>query len=282
MLMGSGTSNDARVSAPVIGQVPHVPYTSRRSILLGVAGGLAIFTAAALVAMLRQEAWEFPLLKAMNAIAGHSALLDRLVQSLTVNQLPQGVALIALLWYLWFETNDIDDRARLLGGLVAAVCAGFLSRVLQLGLPTHLRPLHTEALGFVLPAGVEPQTLNHFNAFPSDHGAVFFTLAIVIWRTRPWLGLAAFAWAVIVDFARVYEGYHWPSDIVGAFGLSLLVASAFQNPWVHRLASRTVALEQIWRPWFYMLAFLVTYQIATLFDDIRQIGHGIALAIAAS
>ncbi len=107
-------------------------------------------------------------------------------------------------------------------------------------------------------------------------------MAIVVWRTWPWLGLAAFTWAAIVDLARVYEGFHWPTDIVGAFGLALMVVSAFRGPWFHRLARRLVSLEQIGRPWFYMLAFLVTYQVATLFDDIRQIGRGIASAIAAS
>jgi hypothetical protein len=43
-------------------------------------------------------------------------------------------------------------RARLLAGLAAAACAGFLSRVLQLVLPTHPRPLYTETLGFVMPS----------------------------------------------------------------------------------------------------------------------------------
>ena len=188
----------------------------------------------------------------MNSVAGHSLPLDRVAQVLTVSQLLQGVALVAMLWYLWFATNDTDTRARLLAGIAAAACAGFLSRVLQLVLPTHPRPLHTEALGFVMPAGVAPETLNHFNSFPSDHGAVFFGLAIVVWSNRPRLGLAAFAWAAIVDFARVYEGYHYPSDILGSIGLGLLAVSLFHHPSVHRLACRVVAVEQIHRSWFYL------------------------------
>jgi undecaprenyl-diphosphatase len=253
--------------------------SARHRILLVSAVGLAIFSAAALVAMLRQAGWEFPLVAALNSLANRSAALDRLVQALTVDQLLQGVAFIAILWYLWFATDDIDKRARLLGGFAAAACAGVLSRGLQLALPTHPRPLHTAALSFVMPAGVEPATLNHFNSFPSDHGAVFFALAIVIWRTKPWLGASALAWAVIVDVARVYEGYHWPSDIVGAFGLSLLVVSVFENQVVHRLACQLVILEHASRAWFYLAAFIVTYQVATLFDDVRQIGRGVALVV---
>jgi undecaprenyl-diphosphatase len=251
----------------------------QRGVSPGIAAGLAIFMAAALVATLRHQSWDFAVIKAANSIAGHSLLLDRVAQALTVSQLLQGVALVAVLWYLWFTTNDVDIRARLLGGIVAAASAGFLSRVLQLVLPTHPRPLHTEALGFVIPAGVAPETLNHFNSFPSDHGAVFFGLAIVIWSNHPQLGLAAFAWATIVDFARVYEGYHYPSDIIGSIGLGLLAVSLFRNPTVHRLACRVVAVEPIHRSWFYVTAFLLTYQVATLFDDVRLIGRGLFSAV---
>jgi membrane-associated phospholipid phosphatase len=277
--MGPRMSNGADVSAPAIDPLPDAGQFSPRSISLGIAAGLAIFTVAALIATLRQQAWEFPLITAMNAVAGHSVLLDRFVHALTTRDLLQGVVFVALLWLLWFDTADDDDRARLLAGIAAASCAGFVSRLLQLALPTHLRPLHTGTLDFVMPAGVESEALNHFNAFPSDHGAVFFGLAIIVWRTRPWLGLTAFVWAAVVDFARVYEGYHYPSDILGSIGLSLLVVSVFQYPPVHRLARRLVAMEQLRRSWFYLVAFILTYQVATLFDDIRQIGRGFASAV---
>ncbi len=242
---------------------------------IGVIVGLCIFAAAGFVATVLHKSLEFPLLTAVSAVAGRSALLDHLMHSLTSRDLLQGVVFIALIWYLWF---DVDERQRplLLTGVAAASCAGFLSRLLQLGLPTHLRPLHTPGLDFVMPLGVQPDVLNHYNAFPSDHGAVYFSLAIVVWLVRPRLGLAAFAWAVVVDLARVYEGYHWPSDILAAVGLSLLVVSVAQNQWFQPLVRQVLALEQRRQAWFYLAAFLVTYQVATLFDDIRQIGRGIA------
>jgi membrane-associated phospholipid phosphatase len=277
--MGSRMSKGPTAPASVIGASRGAPQALARGASLGMAAGPAIFTAAALLATLRHQSWDFALTKAINSFAGHSPLLDRVEQVLTVSQLPQGVALVAVLWYLWFETNDVDTRARLLSGIVAAACAGVLSRVFQLVLPTHPRPLHTEALGFVMPAGVQPATLNHFNPFPSDHGAVFFGLAIVVWSNRPGLGLAAFAWAAIVDFARVYEGYHYPSDIMGSIGLGLLAVSLFHNPSVHRVACRVVAVEQTHRSWFYPMAFLLTYQVATLFDDVRLIGRGLFSAV---
>jgi undecaprenyl-diphosphatase len=200
------------------------------------------------------------------------------MHALTTRDLLQGVIFVSLLWCLWFSTAEIANRARLLTGTVAAACSGIVSRVLQLVLPTHLRPLHTQALGFVLPVGVTPDALNHFNSFPSDHGAVFFALSFVIYRERRALGLAAFAWATVLDVARIYEGYHFPSDIVGSIGLALIMVSLFDSHRIHQMACRAIAWEHVRRAPFYLLAFLLTYQIATLFDDVREIGRGFASA----
>jgi undecaprenyl-diphosphatase len=249
------------------------------SIPTGAVIGAAVFTACGLVAALRQKAWEFPVIHAFNAVAGRSQLLDRGIHALTSRDLLQGAVFVALIWYLWFDTPDVGVRARLLTGTLAATLGGMLSRLLQIVLPTHLRPLHTPSLGFVMPMGVQPDTLNHFDAFPSDHGAVLFGMAIVIYRLRPRLGGFAIVWATIVSASRIYEGYHYPSDVVGSIGLALIVVSVFDNHWLTDLAHRLLVFEQTWRPTFYLLAFLVTYQIATLFDDVREIGRGFAQVV---
>ena len=240
--------------------------------------GSALFIACAAIAATLQREWEYPVIRAMNAYADHSVLFDRLMHALTTRDLLQGVIFISLLWYLWFSTVETADRARLLTGAVASTCAGIVSRVLQLVLPTHFRPLHTQALGFVLPVGVTPDALNHFNSFPSDHGAVFFALSFVIYRMRPGLGVGAFAWAAVLDIARIYEGYHFPSDIVGSIGLALIMVSLFDSHRIHQLACRVIAWQHVRRAPFYLLAFLLTYQMATLFDDAREIGRGFANA----
>ena len=56
----------------------------------------------------------------------------------------------------------------------------------------------------------------------------------------------------------------------------------FKQRTVHRLACRVVAVEQIHRSWFYLTAFLLTYQVATLFDDIRLIGRGLFSVVLAA
>lgn len=270
---------EVQAESPLLVAIPGASGAPPMSIPTGVIIGAAVFTGCGLVAALRQQAWEFPVIRALNAVADRSQLLDRGIHALTSRDLLQGVVLIALIWYLWFDTADVGVRARLLIGTFAATLSGMLSRLLQIVLPTHLRPLHTPSLDFVLPMGVQPDTLNHFDAFPSDHGAVLFGLAIVIYRLRPRLGGAAIAWATIVSVGRIYEGYHYPSDVVGSIGLALIVVSISDNCWLAKLAQRLLVLERTWRPMFYLLAFLVTYQIATLFDDVREIGRGFAQVV---
>jgi len=243
-----------------------------------IIGGI-LFTGCGLVAAFRQQAWELPVIHALNAASDRWAMLDYVVHTLTSCDLLQGAMFVSVAWYLWFDTADDGVRARLLTGIFAASLAGVISRLLQIVLPTHLRPLHALALDFVTPMGVEPDTLNHFNAFPSDHGAVFFGLALVIFRMQPRLGLLAIFWATVVDVGRIYEGYHYPSDVVGSIGLALMVVGAFDNRWFTLLAHRLLVLERTYRPTVYLVAFRLSYQIATLFDDVRQIGHGFARVV---
>ena len=279
--MSSSIPDDPGVRAPIEPSIigPGISETSATKparVSMPFIAGTALLAVCGLIAALRQEAWEYPVLRVLNANAGRWALLDRTVHALTTRDLLEGVVFVALLWYLWFHTTDTDIRARLLTGTLAASLAGVSSRLLQIGLPTHLRPLHTPALGFVPPIGVEPDALNHFNSFPSDHGAIYFGLALVIHRIHPRLGIFAFTWAMIVNMARIYDGYHFPSDVLGSIGLGVLVVSLFENRWCQQVARRVLVFEQTRRPEFYALAFVITYQVATLFDDVRQIGRGFA------
>jgi hypothetical protein len=43
--------------------------------------------------------------------------------------------------------------------------------------------------------------------------------------------------------------------------------------------ARILGFEKHHAGWFYMTAFLVTYQVATLFDDLRQIGRGMSAVL---
>jgi hypothetical protein len=186
---------------------------------------------------------------AMNSLAGSSLLLDRVEKVLTVSQLPQGVVLICGAQ----PTMPTPER-----GCCAIIAAAYAipEPAVAASTPTHPRPLQTDALGFVIPAGVEPETLNHFDSFPSDHGAVFFGVAIAVGRNRP------------------------AGDLRRSHGRqSSISPGSTPAGRCHRLPCRIVAVEQNHRSWFYPMAFLLTYQVATLPDDVRLIGRGLFSAV---
>lgn len=68
-------------------------------------------------------------------------------------------------------------------------------------------------------------------SFPSDHATAAFgiALAVLVFVSRRW-GAALLVLAGLIGFARVYDGLHYPGDILGgllaaALGVGLVVAA---------------------------------------------------------
>jgi undecaprenyl-diphosphatase len=219
--------------------------------------------------------FDFTILLFLNRFLGKSRSLDELVQLLSDAFLFNGVLLVALLWVLWFNDKREEARVRLLIGGVGAVLAGILSRLLQVSVPFHARPLYNPALNLTWPIGVERGALNHWGAssFPSDHASFCFALAALIWIRNRRLGVFAFFWASITSSARVFLAFHYPSDILGGAVLGILIVILFGNLPLPRVAYRLLEWERCASPSFYAVAFIASYQAGTLFNDVREIGH---------
>jgi len=217
---------------------------------------------------------DYPLVRLLNTGAGRP-LIDTIVFDFAEFYTLSGVIFLGVIWFCWSSSSD-RVRSHIMMGAMSALIAGMVSRLLQHVLPSHARPLHDAALGFHLPSGIDPTALNAWNAFPSDHAAVWFGLATVIAMVRPRLGVAALAWALLSGIGRVYLGFHYPSDVLAGAGLGVaFVLLATTDP-LERLGLRVCAWGERHEPLFYAGAFFLSYQIATLFDDVRQIGGSIA------
>lgn len=150
--------------------------------------------------------FDYTIIHFLNQFARRSALADALAYDIADASILKGGIFMAYLWWLWYSANERNAVHResivlvVIGGFVAAV----LSRVLQLALPFHDRPLHTAGLGFVLPYGVEPQTLEFWSSFPSDHAVLFGALSTGIYFLSARVGLVAWAWTLHRDQPAAY------------------------------------------------------------------------------
>lgn len=218
------------------------------------------------------------IMAALNAFARKNWLFDQGVSFLSENSLLKGGLLAALLWWFWFKA-DVDDefRKRVVATIVASFAAILLARLLALSLPFRARPMNAAGLHFLLPFGANGRLLEKWSSFPSDHAAMFFGFSTGLFFISRRVGAAAFAYSlVVICLPRLYLGIHYPTDIVVG---SLLGASV---SWCVHGTRAYVAVAQPALAWlrrhptsFYAVFFLVTYQIADMFDGVRALGHAL-------
>lgn len=211
----------------------------------------------------------------LGQFAARSVPLDHFVRDIADSALLKGGVFMAYFWWLWFRTTgDVAARReRVLVSIAGALGAVALSRLAQRLCAFHPRPLHAADPAFVLPFGVDPSTLSHWNSFPSDHAALFFALSLAIWYESRRAGLLAMAWTLIVIcLPRVYLGFHYPSDIIGGIALGAATMLGTRALFArHSLPARILRWEASHRTGFYVIAFLMSYELTVLFYDLRQL-----------
>ena len=248
---------DACETSPAAQRIP-------RNLLIS---GMVFLSAFALA--LSPESFDRPVTRMINGFVNRSWSFDYFAAALNIYFTFSGVVLMAMIWYCWFESEGSERRARILAGTLASFGAGVISRFLQHALPTHPRPYYDPALDFHRPSGFEVPS-NTWDSFPSDHATVFAGLAVVLYIVRARFVVCVICWTVVVESFRAYLGSHYPSDLIGGAGLAAFVVWASQT-------SRPVALGERMTRWeasspalFYAIAFFLSYQIATLFADVRN------------
>jgi undecaprenyl-diphosphatase len=248
-------------------------FTLDKGLLLA---GAVLLIACAFVAI-QQLTVDTTIVQAINTLSRKSYLLDHAFNDL-VRPSCSGAILVALIWYVWFKAKSVEDRAGIAIGFIAANLSGSISRSMQVMIASHVRPFLNPSVHFVLTYAMDDPH-SKFSSFPSDHASVFFGLAAVTLLANRRAGYVALAVASISCFARIYLGLHFPSDILGGAGLGiLLVCGAYglrKSATIQRLIQETQN-----KPLFYAIAFFVSYEVATLFSDLRAITNGAAHALS--
>jgi undecaprenyl-diphosphatase len=134
---------------------------------------------------------------------------------------------LALLWM----SGDGIRRAAAVKTLAAIACA--LAANAAIGLAWyHARP-------FVVGAGHAFMRHAPDSSFPSDHGTIMFTAALVLASSAApaarRFGIALLPLACAVAWSRIFLGIHWPMDMLGALGMAVAAALLFRTATVDGL-----------------------------------------------
>jgi len=208
----------------------------------------------------------------LNQFAGRWPRFDAALAVFTGLNLFKGGVIVALLWWMWGRREDRRrTRELVISTLFGVVLALGTTRLLSHLLPFRYRPLHDPSLMFRSPAGLDVRILKGWRAFPSDHAAMCFALATGLLLLHRRLGLIAWAYTgLFIALPRAYLGFHYPTDlIVGALLGVAAVLAASAAPIRERIARPVLALAARRPGAFHALLFLVTLQVANMFEAIR-------------
>lgn len=221
-------------------------------------------------------------LGALNQLARHSWIFDRTVQFLSGEHLLKGGVVVAVLWWAWFREGAGQElaRRRIIVTVTATMVALLLGKLSQLSFPSRPRPMHVPDLGLVLPLGAPPTLMRDWSSFPSDHAILFIGLSTGLWFISRRVGLLVLAYSLLVVLLpRAYLLLHYPTDLLAGAAIGAGVVYAGQRL---LLRHRGVDLVLSWvrrKPQAaYPVLFLVTFQIAVLFDNVRAVSAAIAKA----
>jgi undecaprenyl-diphosphatase len=229
---------------------------------------------------------DISLLLSINGFVGHSSLLDKTMLKINDLSLLKTGLFASYFYYIWFRRDDWAwDRRFVLRALLGVAIAIAVSRAMQELLPARVRPMFEPSLHLTLPAALHTELLFDANSFPSDTTALATALATAIFMDSRLLGLLAAIIVATTSIAtKLYLAYHYPSDIVGGILIGVFSVFVAQRLYIPDAVWRGVLrVHDAYRGLFYAAMFVVMWQIATLFNDLRLIGRGVleVLGVAA-
>jgi undecaprenyl-diphosphatase len=239
------------------------------------------------------------ILEFLSRPAFHSPALDEFAVRLSNDLLLKGGVLMAAMWWVWFSRSAgssstgvtegevlsaPDERARadrrtILLGYCGTVLALVIARTLEVLGQFRWRPLNYPEL-FHVPFGVDISTSAYFrndNCFPSDHAALFFGLATILFLVRRRLGIIAYLYvALVISLPRLYLMLHYPTDIIVGGLLGALCVMAICSLGEHVKTLRWFGDKLIdWsihRPAsFYACLFVWCFSVAEMFEGVRMV-----------
>jgi undecaprenyl-diphosphatase len=182
------------------------------------------------------------LYRAVNRLAARTGW----AQPLFIAYAKYGVVLFAALllagWWLARRSADIAAAAAVVWAGAAAVLALGIGQLIGHAVD-RARPYAVMPTAHLLIARTSDFS------FPSDHATAVGAVAAGLWLAQRRLGLLAAGLAVVMAFARVYVGAHYPGDVAAGLLLGAgivvalhLIAAKILRPILARLAQSPLRL----------------------------------------
>ena len=210
----------------------------------------------------------------LNRFAQRSPRFDEFVVFLSDFNLLKGGIIVGLIWWLWFDREDVRrKREVLLAALIASVPALIIAKTLTV-VTFRPRPLNEARLMFQLPHSVTPAEWKQLSSFPSDHAVLFFAMAAGIFiasRRAGWFAL--FYVSAFICLPRMYLGEHYATDILAGAAIGIIPVCVANLPRIRQpLTNWGMRLLDANPSIFYFMAFLVLYQVVELFEPLIKMG----------
>jgi len=226
---------------------------------------------------------DIQILEWLNLVARHNPAVDVVITPLVLSHLLKGGVMMLFVWWGWFRASQTQEnnRLHLTGLLLGALAAVAAARALATLLPHRVRPMHDSALDLTPSAGMPEQMLSGWSSFPSDHAALFGCIAVGMFYVSRRAGIVATTYCTLfILLPRIYTGLHYPSDLLAGFVLGAAAAWLLgSKPALNHVATPIYRLSSSHPGLFYPAMFLLTYQMATLFDGTRTLGRYVWLLL---
>ena len=209
--------------------------------------------------------------------------IDRTVAFQESNEVFKGGFIIAAYWWVWFRRGPDREKHRktIIAIMFATVLAVVVTRILAAVLPFRLRPVYDPNLEHLWSIPIKT-SFAQWNSFPSDTAAYLCALAfgfmVLVPRLKVPIVLYSVGW---ICFPRVFLGYHYASDVVAGTVIGVAVVWAvLKSEWLQStVVLPIVAFADLKPHVFYAAAFLIDFEMAAIFWDIRALEHQLVHAI---